>query len=296
VKGRPITQCRNQYVLDLTREEIRREILKMIKDILKNAPIEYIKWDMNRPLTEVHSLSLPPEQQKEVFHRYVLGLYEMMDELVNEFPYILFEGCSGGGGRFDPGILYYMPQIWTSDDSDAIERLKIQYGTSIVYPVSSMGAHISAVPNHQVGRITPIETRGHVAMSGAFGYELDLTKLTDDEKKMVRKQIETYKEIWHIIQKGDMYRLISPFEENAASWMFVTQDKKEAIVFYINILSQPLPPTKKLKLDGLDENKKYRIEGLNEIFFGSELMNIGLIIPPIHGDFKSFMWVLRQVE
>ncbi|MGB9857401.1 MAG: alpha-galactosidase [Dictyoglomaceae bacterium] len=295
VKGRTLSQCRNQYVLDITRKEVRKEILRMIKEILSSAPIEYVKWDMNRPLTEVGSLALEPERQKEVFHRYVLALYEMIDELTREFPHILFEGCSGGGGRFDPGILYYMPQIWTSDDTDAIERLKIQYGTSIVYPPISMSAHVSAVPNHQVGRITPLETRGYVAMSGSFGYELDLTKISSQEKEKIKKQIEFYKEIEHIVHEGDFYRLINPFEENAGAWMFVTPDKKEAFVVYVNILAEPNPPFKRLKLDGLDPNKKYKVEGKEKIYFGDELMNIGLVIPRLN-DFESFAWVLKEAE
>lgn len=295
VKGRTISPCRHQYVLDISREEVRKEILRMMKNIIKNAPIEYIKWDMNRPLTEVGSLTLPPERQKEVFHRYVLGVYKMMEELTQEFPHILFEGCSGGGGRFDPGILYYMPQIWSSDDTDAIERLKIQYGTSIVYPPITMGAHVSAVPNHQVGRITPLRTRGYVAMSGAFGYELDLTKLSEEEKRIIKEQVELYKRIWYIVQEGDMYRLISPFEENSASWMFVTSDKKEAFVIYVNILAEPNPPFKKLKLDGLDPNKKYIIEGTDKEYFGDELMNIGLNIPRLL-DFESVIWILKEKE
>jgi alpha-galactosidase len=295
VRGRVLSQCRNQYVLDITREEVRKEILRMMKEIIRNAPIEYIKWDMNRPLTEVGSLALPPEKQKEVFHRYVLALYEMMEELTSEFPHILFEGCSGGGGRFDPGILYYMPQIWTSDNTDAIERLKIQWGTSIVYPASTMGAHVSAIPNHQVGRITPLKTRGYVAMSGVFGYEMDLTKLTKDEEEIIKDQIEFYKKIWHIVFEGDLYRLISPFEENAASWMFVTPDKKEAFVVYVNILAFPNPPFLKLKLDGLDPNKIYKIEGTDREFYGDELMNIGINIPPMK-DFESFAFILKSKE
>ncbi|ADQ07891.1 Alpha-galactosidase [Caldicellulosiruptor hydrothermalis 108] len=295
VRGRTLTQCRNQYVLDITREDVRKEILRMMKEILRTAPIEYIKWDMNRPLTEAYSLALPPERQKEVFHRYVLGLYQMMEELTTEFPHILFEGCSGGGGRFDPGILYYMPQIWTSDDTDAIERLKIQFGTSIVYPASTMGAHVSIVPNHQVGRITPMKTRGVVALSGCFGYELDLTKLSQEDKEEIKRQIELYKRIWHIIFEGDLYRLISPFEENVAAWMFVTEDKNEAVVFYVNILGEPNPPIKRLKLDGLDPDKKYIIEGDEKIRFGDELMNIGIMIPRTWGDFNSHMWILKAI-
>ncbi|WP_039764141.1 alpha-galactosidase [Caldicellulosiruptor sp. F32] len=296
VRGRTLTQCRNQYVLDITREDVRKEILRMMKEILKAAPIEYIKWDMNRPLTEMGSLELPPERQKEVFHRYVLGLYQMMEELTTEFPNILFEGCSGGGGRFDPGILYYMPQIWTSDDTDAIERLKIQFGTSIVYPASTMGAHVSIVPNHQVGRITPMKTRGIVALSGCFGYELDLTKLSCEDKEEIKRQIELYKRIWHIVFEGDLYRLISPFEGNSAAWMYVTEDKKEAVVFYVEILRQPNPPIKRLKLDGLDPSKSYLIEGEQKTRFGDELMNIGLMIPQMWGDFNSHMWILKAVD
>lgn len=293
IKGRTISPCRNQYVLDITRKEVRREVLRMMKEIIRNAPIEYIKWDMNRPLTEVGSLDLPPKRQKEVFHRYVLALYEMMEELVSEFPYILFEGCSGGGGRYDPGILYYMPQIWTSDDTDAIERLKIQWGTSIVYPASSMGAHVSAVPNHQVGRITPLKTRGYVAMSGVFGYEIDLTKLSKEEEELIEKQIEMYKRIWHIVFEGDLYRLVSPFERNSASWMYVTPDKKEALVIYVNILADPNSSFKKLKLDGLNPNKKYIIEETDKEYFGDELMYIGINIPPLR-DFEAFTLILKE--
>ncbi|HOJ92537.1 MAG TPA: alpha-galactosidase [Dictyoglomaceae bacterium] len=292
VKGRPISPCRNQYVLDITREEVRKEVLRMMKEIIRSAPIEYIKWDMNRPLTEVRSLALPSEKQKEVFHRYVLSLYEMIEELTTEFPYILFEGCSGGGGRYDPGILYYMPQIWASDNSDAIERLKIQWGTSIVYPASTMGAHVSAVPNHQVGRVTPLKTRGSVAMSGVFGYELDLTKLSEGEKEVVKEQVELYKKIWHIVFEGDLYRLINPFENTAASWMFVTPDKKEAFVVYVNILAEPNPPFKKLKLDGLDPEQIYVADGTDKEYFGDELMNIGINIPPLR-DFDSFTLILK---
>jgi len=217
----------------------------------------------------------------------------MIEELTTEFPYILFEGCSGGGGRFDPGILYYMPQIWTSDNTDAIERLKIQWGTSIVYPASTMGAHVSAVPNHQVGRITPLKTRGYEAMSGVFGYEMDLTKLTPEERELVKEQIEMYKRVWHIVFEGDLYRLINPFEENSASWMFVTPDKREAFVIYVNILAEPNPPFKKLKLEGLDPNKKYIIEGTDKEYYGDELMNIGINIPPMR-DFDSFAFILKE--
>jgi len=294
VKNRTLIQCRNQYVLDITRKDVREEILRMMREILKSAPIEYVKWDMNRPLTEVGSLALPPERQKEVFHRYILSLYEMMDTLTKEFPHVLFEGCSGGGGRFDPGILYFMPQIWTSDDTDAIERLKIQYGTSIVYPPITMSCHVSAVPNHQVGRITPLDTRGYVAMSGSFGYELDLTKLSQEEKEIIKKQIEFYKKIEHIIHHGDFYRLINPFEENACAWIFVTEDKNEAFGLYVQILAEPNPPFKWLKLEGLDPDKKYKIDGTDKVYNGDELMNIGILLPRLK-DFESFAFLLKAL-
>src|SRR5690606_37870084 len=174
--------------------------------------ITYVKWDMNRNMTEIGSALLPPERQRETAHRYMLGLYDVLERITSAFPHVLFESCSGGGGRFDPGMLHYMPQTWTSDNTDAVSRLKIQYGTSIVYPISTMGAHVSAVPNHQVGRMTSLETRGNVALSGNFGYELDLTKFTEEEKAAVTEQVKLYKDIRPLVQFGDFYRLASPFE------------------------------------------------------------------------------------
>ncbi|MBC2478280.1 alpha-galactosidase, partial [Clostridium beijerinckii] len=206
VPGRYRTQGRNQLVLDLSREDVCDYIIDSLSKILNSVNISYIKWDMNRNMTEIASALLPPERQRETAHRYMLGLYKIYEKLTTAFPNILFEGCSGGGGRFDAGILYYMPQIWTSDDTDAVERLKIQYGTSIVYPISTMGAHVSAVPNHQVHRNTSLKMRGDVAMLGNFGYELDLTNFNDEEIETVKKQVETYKELRELIQFGDMYR------------------------------------------------------------------------------------------
>ena len=215
---------------------------------------------------------LPAERQRETGHRYILGLYEVMERIVSRFPHILFESCSGGGGRFDPGMLYYMPQTWTSDDTDAVERLKIQYGTSMVYPASSMGAHVSAVPNHQVHRNTPLETRGHVAMSGNFGYELDLTKLSESECEDIRQQVAQYKELRKLIQSGDFYRLLSPFEGNETAWMFVSEDKKEAFAAYFKVLAEPNAPLCRLRLRGLDPDKSYRLQHNGEVYRGDELM------------------------
>ncbi|MBB6636185.1 alpha-galactosidase [Cohnella thailandensis] len=294
VEGRRRTEFRTQLVLDYSRQEVRDYIYGLLSRIFREVPISYIKWDMNRCLTEVGSADAPPERQLEIGHRYVLGLYELLERLTAEFPHILFEGCCSGGGRFDPGMLYYMPQTWTSDDTDAVERLKIQYGTSLVYPISTIGAHVSAVPNHQVGRYTPLEMRGDVAMSGNFGYELDLTKFTDEEKEVVKKQVATYKEIRSLVQQGDQYRLISPFEGTETSWMFVSEDKKEALVFYFRVLAEPSAPPKSVLLRGLDPNLDYQIDGEGEWLGGDRLMQAGLKIEHRTGDYLSRMYRLRS--
>ena len=223
VPGRNRSESRNQLVLDFSRADVCEEITKRVCAILESVPISYVKWDMNRSMTEIGSALLPADRQRETAHRYMLGLYKVIETITSRFPEILFESCSGGGGRFDPGMLYYMPQTWTSDNTDAISRLKIQYGTSMVYPIISMGAHVSAVPNHQVDRITSLAMRGDVAMSGNLGYELDLTKLTEAEKIAVKAQVARYKEIRKLIQFGDFYRLKSPFEGNETAWLFVNK-------------------------------------------------------------------------
>jgi len=286
---------RFQLVLDLSRKDVCDEIIRAVSYILKNAPISYVKWDMNRSHTEIGSEKLLPENQREFEHRYILGLYRVMDEITSAFPKVLFESCSSGGGRFDGGILYYMPQTWTSDCTDAVERLKIQYGTSVVYPTSSMGAHVSVCPNHQVGRVTSMDMRGHVAMAGNFGYELDLTKFTEEEKDVVKKQVETYKEIRHIVQFGDLYRILSPFEGNETAWIFVTEDKKEAIASYFKVLAEMNFLPKKIKFQGLDPKAMYEIVGQDLVLSGEELMYIGIEIPKGNGDFTSVMWRLKAI-
>jgi alpha-galactosidase len=295
VPGRKRTEARNQLVLDYSRKDVCDAIIKMVSDILSTAPVAYVKWDMNRNMTEIGSAVLPADRQRETAHRYILGLYRVMEEITSRFPDILFESCSGGGGRFDPGILYYMPQTWTSDDTDAVERLKIQHGTSIVYPAGTMGAHVSAVPNHQVGRSTPIETRGNAAMCGNFGYELDLTKLSEADKAAVREQVRTYKEIRHIIQFGDMYRLLSPFEGNETAWIFVTEDKSEAFLTFFRVLAQPHAPLSRIRLEGLDEARNYKLEGMDLIMGGDILMNFGLNVPELQGDYASFSLGLKAI-
>jgi alpha-galactosidase len=294
VPGRPRTEGRNQLILDFSRAEVREELYSRIATILRETPITYVKWDMNRHFTEVGSAALPPARQQETAHRFVLGLYEMMGRFVREFPHILFEGCSGGGGRFDPGILAYFPQIWTSDDSDAIERLRIQYGTSLAYPFSSMAAHVSAVPNHQVGRVTPLRTRGDVAFTGAFGYELDLAALPPEEKAEVKRQTAFYKEIRPLLVSGDLYRLKNPFESAATAWMVVAPDASAALVTHVTTLAEPNAPLRRLKLRGLCPDKLYRVnDGKSVVLMaGDVLMFAGLPVPAATADFVSCQWHL----
>jgi alpha-galactosidase len=296
VPGRNRSESRNQLILDFSRDEVCEEIIKRVSDILASVPISYVKWDMNRHMTEIGSAALPLDRQRETAHRYMLGLYKVMEKITSSFPHILFESCSGGGGRFDPGILYYMPQTWTSDNTDSISRLKIQYGTSLVYPIVSMGSHVSAVPNHQVHRTTSLDMRGAVAMSGNLGYELDLTKLTDEEKEMVKQQVAEYKEIRSLIQFGDFFRLLSPFEGNETAWLFTNREKTEAMVYYFRVLAEPAAPLTVLRVRGLNLNKKYQVVGTERVFGGDELSYVGLSIPvSIKGDFQSCVWHLKEV-
>jgi alpha-galactosidase len=291
------TEGRNQLVLDFSRAEVREEIYGNIAKILRETPITYVKWDMNRSLTEVGSAALPPSRQQETAHRYVLGLYEMMARFTREFPHILFEGCSGGGGRFDPGILAYMPQIWTSDNSDAITRLRIQYGTSLAYPFGTMAAHVSAVPNHQVGRITPFRTRGDIAFTGAFGYELDLGALSDRDKAEVKRQTAFYKQVRPLLLSGDLYRLKSPFDSQEAAWMVVSENTSEALVTHVTVLAEPNAPHRYLKLRGLDPKKTYRVrhDDTDTLIAGDVLLHSGLHVPAPGADFVSRQWHLIAV-
>lgn len=292
------SQSRSQYVLDLTRNDVLEYIYQVLYKILSQNHIDYVKWDMNRYLTDVFSTLLPAEQEQEVAHRYVLNLYQLMERLTAAFPQILFEACSGGGGRFDAGMLYYMPQIWTSDNSDAIARLSIQYGTSLLYPVSTMGAHVSAVPNHQNGRITSLKTRGAIAMSGILGYELDPTKLSQSEKDEISWQIKEYKEERITRQFGKFSRLVSPFESNACAWQVMSEDGSEIIVTYTTVLSHAAPPLERLKLVDLLTGTLYFCKELNQTFGADELMKIGLYLDPIfnRGDFESRIFHFRKIN
>ncbi len=287
VPGRMPSASRSQHVLDFTRLDVRQTIEKLMRKILDTIPLDYIKWDMNRSLSDIYSITLDPLRQGEVAHRYMLGLYELLEHLTADYPEILWEGCSGGGGRFDAGFIYYMPQSWTSDNTDAVERMKIQYGTSLAYPISSITAHVSAVPNHQTGRSTSLKTRGETAMSAVFGYELDLTKLSPEEKKQVKEQIISYQTIRPVIQYGHYYRLASPFEENIVAWMFVSPKQDEAIVFLGRILASAQPAFHEVYLLGLDDEALYQEQTSKRLFSGAELMTVGLYFPDFQGDFQT---------
>ncbi|MGK4058795.1 alpha-galactosidase [Loigolactobacillus coryniformis] len=299
---------RNQFVLNFSMPAVVDNIFNQMSAIIDESKLDYIKWDMNRPLTDVYDSHLDFSQQGEVFHRYVLGVYRLYDMLTTKHPNVLFESCSSGGGRFDPGLLYYAPQTWTSDDSDAIERLKIQYGTSMLYPISSMGAHVSIIPNHQTNRLTPLETRGNVAFFGSFGYELDLNQLTDKEINVVKSQVSFYKKYRSVLHNGTFYRLLSPFNnDEQTAWMVVSPDKKIAIVAHYKTLNQVNRSYQRLKLKGLNATFEYELD--NSMYTGCELMNAGLIITdassgqineqnkrPETYDFDSRIWVLTAKE
>lgn len=296
VLGRAGHQSRSQYVLDLSRKDVCEWLVEAISDILRCGRISYVKWDMNRQLSEVGSAVFPADRQGEIYHRYVLGLYNCMEQLTTRFPDILFEGCEGGGGRFDAGILCYMPQIWGSDDTDAIERLTIQYGYSYIYPWSSVSAHYSVVPNHQVGRITPSFTRACAAMTGSFGYELDICNLSDEEKADIREINRIYREDRELLATGNFYRLVSPEGHERAAWMIASEDQTQAIVYYFRILAHANQPFFRLKLQGLDSEAVYHVKELNRDYTGAELIYIGLPVTNFYEDFRAECFHVSKIE
>ncbi|WP_301090987.1 alpha-galactosidase, partial [Faecalibaculum rodentium] len=276
--GRRISTGRKQFVLDFANPEVVTYIGDTMEKILDEASISYIKWDMNRSLSEVYSLHYPADQQGTIYHRFILGVYALYDRLTKAHPEILFESCASGGARFDPGMLYYAPQTWTSDDTDAVERLKIQYGTSMLYPISSMGSHVSAIPNHQLHRLTSLHMRFAVAIFGTFGYELDPLALTEDEKEEIRDQVRFMKKYRQLIQFGTFYRLQSPFAGTETARMVVSEDKKQAIVGYYRVLQEINAPFRRLKLQGLAPDRLYAISGKEEQEYGIELQRAGLVL------------------
>ena len=296
IPGREPSLCRNQYVLDLTRKEVRDYAYECVAKILRSANIEYVKWDMNRQLSDIGSLELPADQMGELYHRYVLAVYEMQERMMTEFPHLLLENCSGGGARFDPGMLYYSPQIWCSDDTDAIERLKIQEGTALIYPLSTMGAHVSDCPNHTVGRVTPFETRGYVALAGTFGYELDVTKIPESDREQIPAQVAMYHKYNDLVREGDYYRIASYAENHYFDcYGVVSKNKKEALYTYVQVLNRPSYHSRRIYLKGLAAEKYYAIEGEDGTWSGEQLMNAGLLVQNPFGDFKGKLIHLTEV-
>ena len=296
IEGRDRIEWRNQLILDLSREDVCEHVYHCIADVLAVTDIDYVKWDMNRNMTCIGSAKLPPERQSEMQHRYMLGLYGVLERVVTEFPNVLFESCAGGGGRFDLGMMHYMPQAWCSDNSDAVARCGIQYSTSLVFPPCTMGAHVSAVPNHQTGRVTPISTRANVAMFGAFGYELDLNKLPAEELDEVREQIKRVKALRKTLLYGTFYRLQSPWTCNEPAWMSVSEDKSEAVVMMMRVQSIANEAAPIVRLAGLDANADYRIEELGEVYGGDELMSFGLSVKLKECDASSVTLTLKKVN
>lgn len=272
-----LCHSRNQYVLDFSKEEVVDHLYEKLVKVFTDAQIDYVKWDMNRTFSEIFSNGNNPEYQGKVFHKYILGVYNLYERLLEKFPHILFESCASGGARFDPGMLYYAPQAWTSDNTDAVSRLKIQYGTSVVYPLSCMGSHVSASPNHQTHRRTSLNMRADVAYFGTFGYEMDLSDLNEEELKQIKNQIAYMKKQRRLIQQGTFYRLKSPFDGNVTAWLVVSPDKTKGLMGYYRVLQPVNVGYERIRLSGLIPDKKYRISGKEYSCFGDELMQVGII-------------------
>ena len=287
IPGRKPVRSRNQLVLDFSRKEVRDEIFKRICAVLDQGNVEYIKWDMNRSLADIYA--------PNVTYDYVLGVYDFLEKLTNRYPDILIEGCSGGGGRFDAGMLYYTPQIWCSDNTDAINRTRIQYGTSFFYPVAAMGSHVSAVPNHQTGRVISMHTRGVAAMSGTFGYELNPALLNAKEKAEIRAQLAQYREYQELIREGDYYRLSNPFQDNFAAWMVVSDDRSKALVSVIRLTAEANPPAAYVTLKGMEEDAFYREKTTGKVYPGAALMEAGILLPAAVSEYEAYQIELERV-
>lgn len=288
IPGRKPVRSRNQLVLDFSRKEVRDEIFKRICAVLDQGNVEYIKWDMNRSLADIYA--------PNVTYDYVLGVYDFLEKLTNRYPDILIEGCSGGGGRFDAGMLYYTPQIWCSDNTDAINRTRIQYGTSFFYPVAAMGSHVSAVPNHQTGRVTSMHTRGVAAMSGTFGYELNPALLNAKEKAEIRAQLAQYREYQELIREGDYYRLSNPFQDNFAAWMVVSDDRSKALVSVIRLTAEANPPAAYVTLKGMEEDAFYREKTTGKVYPGAALMEAGILLPAAVSEYEAYQIELERAD
>ena len=304
--GRGQTPGRHQFVLDMSRQEVVDYLFGLMSHIIQDAKLDYIKWDMNRNITEMYGADLPADQQLEFSHRYILGVYDLYDRLTKAFPDVLFESCASGGGRFDLGMMYYAPQAWCSDDTDAVERIKIQDGTSYGYTPSMWGAHVSAVPNDQVGRLTSIDMRAKVAYFGAFGYELDVTELSDEEQATIKQQVAFYKQYRKLFQFGTFYRLETPdTSDNVYGWETVSPDKQTAIGMRYQILNGANPAYIRYYFKGLDPERRYTVNDGSEVFSGAELMNAGYFVPrvmnrlqspKVPSDFHADMFIVKAVD
>lgn len=294
IPEREPAKSRKQLVLDITRKEVRDTIYEQMRSVLHSANIEYVKWDMNRSISDVYSAVT--KDQGKVMYDYILGLYDFLERLINRYPNILIEGCSGGGGRFDAGMMYYTPQIWCSDNTDAIDRVRIQYGTSFGFPISTVGSHVSAVPNHQTGRTTPMRTRGVVAMAGTFGYELDLGKLSWEEKEEIRRQVHRYHKHAKLIRNGNYFRLTNPFEEEVGAWAFVSEDQSEALLNVVMLEVHGNMTTNYVKMQGLNPDAMYREETTGRLYNGSALMEAGLPILMEFGEYQARQIYFTKAE
>ena len=304
IPGREPGMSRQQYVLDITRKEVRDYAYEAVAKILRSANIEYVKWDMNRQITDVGSLGLKADTMGEFYHRYVLAVYEMQERLITDFPKLLLENCSGGGARFDPGMFFYSPQIWCSDDTDAIERLAIQEGTALVYPLSTMGAHVSVCPNHACGRVTPFKTRGYVALSGTFGYELDITKLSAEERALIPHQVELYKKYSGLVREGDYQRIASWSDGGDIDcWASIAKDKSKALVTFVQVMNHPNYKTRFVKIQDLKADSKYRVSFPDEDqnswpsveLTGRTLAKAGFPVRRDWGDFQAKLIYIEEI-
>ena len=293
--GRKPNLGRSQLVLDMGRQEVRDHLFEQISSVLKNANISYVKWDMNRSICDAYSNALPADRQGEVYHRFVLGTYELMERITDAFPEIMIEGCSGGGGRYDLGIMYYSPQIWCSDDTDAICRTTIQYGSSLFYPISTVGSHVSACPNHQTKRTVPFHTRAVVAMAGSFGYEMDLGKLSEEEKAQVKEQVKLYHKYYDLVHEGDYYRLTAPGMAEFMAWEIVSEDKKEALLSVVITEMEGNRVYRWIQLKGLEPDWQYELED-GSVYYGSDLMYAGLPVAPTLKEYEACQIYLKAVN
>ena len=296
IAGREPITARNQLTLDLSRENVQEFMYQVVADTLRESEETYLKWDMNRNFSNIGSAGLPKDRQRELPHRYILGLYAVMERLNREFPDVLIEGCASGGGRFDPGMLYYVPQFWCSDNTDAVSRCRIQYGTTLFLPPCAMGSHVSAVPNHQSGRVTPMKTRFAVALGGCFGYELDPRKLSDEDRAAMRGQVDLAHQTMNLRLNGAFYRLLSPFEGNETAWMFVSQDQREALFTLVRAQATVNEFPMLVRLRGLRADLRYRIVETGETLGGDQLMQSGLCCALKQGDAASLLYTIKAVD